>query len=70
MPTVIQACYECGDEIFYEMDDLEAEAYFLENPHISRDVNIVTLPPMPCDMCEQFHFEMMLRTGMNEDDWF
>ena len=28
MPMVIQACYECGDEICYEMDDLAAEAYF------------------------------------------
>ena len=43
MPMVIQACYECGDEICYEMDDLEAEAYFSENPHVNRDVDVVLM---------------------------
>ena len=70
MPMAIQVCYECGEEIYFEMDDLQAEAYFLENPHVSRDIGLVTLPPMPCDMCEQFHYEMLMHSGMNEDDCF
>ena len=70
MPIVFSSCYECGDEIEYEMDDLEAEVYFLENPQVSRDVAEVTLPPMPCDMCEQLHYEMLMHSGMNVDDWF
>ena len=45
------------DEISYEMDDLEAEAYFSENPHVNQDVDVVTLAPMPCDMCDQQYYE-------------
>lgn len=70
MPMVIQACYECGGEIFYEMDDLEAEAYFQENTHVSRDVDLVTLPPMPCAECEHGYYQMMAHARMNEDDCF
>ena len=70
MPMVIQACYECGDEISYEMDDLEAEAYFAENPHINRDVDEVALPPMPCTLCEEAYYAMLMHSGMNEDDCF
>ena len=65
-----QSCYECGEDIRYEMDDLAAEAYFSENPHIKRDVDIITLPPMPCDMCDQQYYEMLMHSGMNEDDCF
>ena len=70
MLMVSQTCYECGDEISYEMDDLQAAVYFTENPHISRDVDVVTLPPMPCTMCEEHHYTMMLHADMNEDDCF
>ena len=70
MPMVFQTCYECGEEIFYEMDDLEAEVYFLENPDISRDVDFVTLPPMPCGDCDQGWYAMMAHAQMNEDDCF
>ena len=70
MPMVSQACYECGDEIYYEMDDFHAEIYFSENLHINRDVDVVTLPPMPCTMCEERHYAMMMHAGMNEDDCF
>lgn len=59
MPMVFQACYECGEEI-----------YFQENPHVSRDVDFVTLPPMPCDDCDQVYYEMLMHSGMNEDDCF
>ena len=57
-------------DICYEMDDLAAEAYFSENPHVNRDVDVVTLPPMSCDRCEQLHYEMILYAGMNDDDCF
>ena len=70
MPMVIQACYECGEEICYEMDDLEAEAYFAENPHVNRDVDIITLPPMACDMCSQQYYEMLMHARMKDDDCF
>ena len=70
MPMVIQACYECGDEICYEMDDFQAEIYFQENPHVSRDVGEVMLPPMPCSDCDQGWYTMMAHAQMNEDDCF
>ena len=70
MPMVSQTCYECGDDICYEMDDFQAEIYFSENPHIRRDVDVVTLPPMSCDMCEQFYYEILMHSGMNADDCF
>ena len=70
MPMAFQTCYECGDEICYEMDDLEAEVYFLENPHVSRDVDIVTLPPMLCANCDQGWHMWMAHAQMNEDDCF
>jgi len=70
MPMVSQHCYECGEDICYEMDDFEAEVYFLENPHISRDVDFVTLPPMPCSKCDQAYYTMIAHAQMNEDDCF
>ena len=70
MPMASRTCYECGDEIVYEMDDLEAEAYFAENPHISRDVDVVTLPPMPCSECEVAYYTMLAHAQMNADDCF
>ena len=51
MPMAISSCYECGDDIEYEMDDLEAEAYFLENPHVNRDVDLSVDAVDWCDNC-------------------
>ena len=70
MPAVYQHCYECGEEIYYEMDDLQAEIYFQEKPHVSRDVDFVTLPPMPCDDCDLGYYQALAHSGMNEDDCF
>ena len=70
MPVVMQTCYECGDEIEYEMGDLEAEVYFQANPHVNRDVDVVSLPPMPCADCDERWYTMMAHAQMNADDCF
>ena len=66
VPAVNQVCRECSDEIFYEMDDLQAEVYFAKNPHVPRDVDFVTLPPMLCDECEHRRNAIMLRAGKGQ----